>query len=58
MLENETEDFQRRVREVVINKVIDPTTSEDRLRKQQLEQVIREGVLSDTMTPSFIGDIK
>jgi hypothetical protein len=58
MLENETEDFQRRVREVVINKVIDPTTSEDRIRRQQLEQVIREGVLSDTMTPSFIGDIK
>lgn len=58
MLENETEDFQRRVREVIINKVIDPTTSEDRIRKQQLEQVIREGVLSDTMTPSFIGDIK
>lgn len=58
ILENETEEFRRKVREVVINKVIDPTTSEDRIRRQQLEQVIREGVLSDTMTPSFIGDIK
>jgi hypothetical protein len=58
MLENETEDFQRRVREVVINKVIDPTTSEDRIRRQLLELVIRDGVLSDTMTPSDIGDIK
>jgi hypothetical protein len=58
ILENETEEFRRKVREVLINKVIDPTTSEDRIRKQQLEQVIREGVLSDTMTPSFIGDIK
>jgi hypothetical protein len=57
MLENETEDFQRRVREVVINKVIDPTTSEDRIRRQQLEQVLEEGMFSNPMTPSFIGNV-
>jgi hypothetical protein len=57
ILENETEEFRRKVREVVINKVIDPTTSEDRIRRQQLEQVLEEGMFSKPMTPSFIGNV-
>jgi hypothetical protein len=57
ILENETEEFRRKVREVVINKVIDPTTSEDRIRRQQLEQVLEEGMFSNPMTPSFIGNV-
>ena len=58
MLENEIERDQRRIRQMVLDKMLNPTTSVDRLRRQQLEDIIEKGVLSNSMTPSFIGDIK
>lgn len=58
LLENETPSMQERIRDAALRKLIDPTSSEDRLRRQQLEDVIENGILSTPRTPSFIGDIK
>ena len=55
MMENETPASQKKIRGYVLNKVLSPTTQEDRLRKSQLEELYEEGILFGGPTaPSYL----
>ena len=55
MMENETKFNQKKIRDYVLDKILNPTTQEDRLRKGQLEEIYHEGILFGGPTaPSYL----
>ena len=55
IMENETEDMRDRIRAAALDKLINPKSAADRVRRQQLETLINGGILG--LTPSLLGDI-